>query len=132
MSLKALSEVYRFNVRRDDCNDLIAPGRYGHIYQDRDRVCLCFTEEGSRGRVTAHKKAALKRLLSWCRLDLECEAEAIWSCSRPSPAEFRLLMKAAGVKRRRTISEDQRARMSVQLENARNAKSTVRKAGKRP
>ena len=128
MSLKALSEVYRFAVRRDECNDLIAPGRYGHIYQDRDRVCFCFTEENARGKVTPHKKAALKRLLDFCRLDVECEAEAIWSCPRPSPAQVRTLMKAAGVKRRRTLSEDQRARACEHLRVARISKDTGKKA----
>ena len=114
MNLRDLSEIYRFKMCIDECGDMIAPGRNGHLYTDRGKLMYCLTDDGRKPFKSRHLLINQKeKLADITTCKLECDYEAIFELTDQAPGAIRRLMKAAGVKIRRTCTPEQLAHLAT-------------------
>jgi hypothetical protein len=117
MTIKEFAELYRLKVKRDECGDPIIPGRFGHVYEHSDTdlgVYLCF------GSVRKYNFAAKRLRAHGCiqRQDAETEGTLLFV---PTTGMSRLVLRIAGIKRRRIMSEAQKR----SLDKARQASPLI-------
>ena len=113
--LKAL-DASPLALRRDACGDYRINGKTGHIYADGDGYLLCVMTDESKGRWTNVKKR-----LAFCHVTQDGDDEGCLHLDRlPTLAEADLIREALGIRKRRHLSEDERARLAVTLERARS------------
>jgi hypothetical protein len=100
LDLKSYAETFRVPLVRDECDELIIPGRFGHIYVHSDTQlgwCLMNTQ-------TAHlKNAVIRRYVRTGRAMLhgEGDTEAIFLFDPNDAALFRDFLRRCGVPRKR-------------------------------
>jgi hypothetical protein len=115
------AERYRLRLRRDWCGDLIAPGKFGHLYEHAAGLLGAVLEEDRNGpsRVRSLLVHRRKALAADFRLHQAGDAEAILLFELGNAAQEKLAIKLVGAKRRRIPTP-------AQLEALRRAREAFR------
>jgi hypothetical protein len=112
MNLKDLSETYRFKTRTDECGDLIAPGRNGHLYTDRGKLLYCLTDDGRKPfKSQRFRSSQESRMEGIATCKLQCDYEGIYELTVVTPASIRTFIKLAGIPKRRRLSDERREKL---------------------
>jgi hypothetical protein len=104
MNIREFASKMRLRVKRDECGELIIPGRRGHIYQHNDSFLgLAFMP--GKSRLWANAKKKFSQVGITVRQDGDDEGTALFDPL--NPAQVRLAMKVITLKRRRIPSPSQ-------------------------
>ena len=96
---KSYAEKFRVPFVRDECGELIIPGRYGHIYAYSDtQLGWCLMN----ARTASRKNAVIRRYVRTGRavLHVEGDAEAIFLFDPKDERLFRDFLRRCGVRRK--------------------------------
>jgi hypothetical protein len=106
MNIEAFAEAERLRVRRDEDNTRIIPGKDGHVWQyDEDTLAVTLLELKPRAW-TLRKQACLAVGMEVTQ-DGDNEGTCLFD---PTDSEqVRVALKVAQAKRKRVLSQDQRA-----------------------
>jgi hypothetical protein len=116
MNLKSLAETHHFRIRTDECGDLIAYGRYGHLYVDHGKLHYCLTDDGRHPFRSAKLINSQERHMgSIVRCHLRGDYEGIYELTSETPAAIRKLIRLCGLPRKRTLSPEQREQCALRL-----------------
>jgi hypothetical protein len=110
--VKQFADTYRVRARRDECGELILPGRIGHVY------------EHSAGRFGVYLSCATKRAWSSAKRTLtaagftirqngDMEGTALFDPENEQQA--RLALEIARIRKRRVVTVEQRQRMADRM-----------------
>lgn len=106
---KEFAEKQRFKITRDECDDPVIPGKFGHFYvhsETKELIGICLTDQ--RWPIaTAHKKNKLC-LMRPDRCHLECEVEGIWVTDVHDQKFIELARKVLKVRSTREYSDEYR------------------------
>jgi hypothetical protein len=107
MNIKDFAEKHRLKITRDACNDPVIKGRFGHIYEHDDNgalgVCLMF-------ETTRKYNFAAKTLRGLgCTQRQDGNSEGCLTFDTGNAAQWLAVLKFAKIKRRRVLSEAQKA-----------------------
>jgi hypothetical protein len=115
MQIEQFADKHRLKARRDECNDTIIPGKFGQIYDNCDgRLGVMYMPDphGKRdshpGRWNNRKR---KLLAAGCQIKNDGDVEGIALFDPESPAQIRLAIQVAGIKRKRAVSDEQAAHL---------------------
>lgn len=96
--------------RRDDCGDWIIGGKAGHIYATPEGFYL-YCDPGS-----ARAWTFAKRALSFCRVTQDGDEDGFLLLDRlPTAEECEIIRDKLAIRKKREISEGERARLSEML-----------------
>src|SRR6266849_8752048 len=101
LDLKSYAQKFRVPLVRDECDELIIPGRYGHIYAHSDtQLGWCLTNT----KTARLKNLVIRRYVSTGRAALhgEGDTEAIFLFDPKDTALFRDFLRRCGVPRKLT------------------------------
>jgi hypothetical protein len=103
-------------LQRDECDDWHLRGKLGHVYVDGAGYLLCVGSEESARRWNNVKA----RLSPFCHLINDGDDEGCFTIDRlPTPRQANLIREAMGIRKRRYLSDDAKAKARSALERAR-------------
>ena len=109
MTLAEFAEARRLRVRRDECDDPVAHGRLGHLYEHGDgRLGAMFLNLTPRRWNTIRRKQKAVGCVIW--QDADGEGSVLFDPL--NSAQARTVLKLAGVRPRRVASPEQRERLA--------------------
>src|SRR5882724_2038826 len=134
MDIKEFATRYKVKIRRDGCDDMIAPGKqyctdmpdrveyHSHVYDHENGehfgLCLMYApsdesgKSGKSGRWSNSKKKLLEAGFQ-IRQDGDCEGTALFSPH--NRVQVKLALKLAGIRTRREFSPEKKAILVAQL-----------------
>jgi len=122
MRLDDFAAKHRLRVRRAEDGEQIIPGKFGHLYLHDDfSLGLLFMPDSPRRWSHARRKLEATGFTIW--QDGDDEGSALFDPS--DAAQASLALKVAGVKRKRTLTPEQRAAKTAILEKVRAARMAV-------
>ncbi len=125
MDIQAFANRYRLRVKRHEDGELIITGKRGHIYgHDNATLGLMFMPD--RPRLWSHAKRKLEAADFTIWQDGDEEGSALFDPT--NKAQARLALKVVGIKRKRSLTPEQRSAKVEILERARIAKMAVTQA----
>jgi hypothetical protein len=110
MTIETLAEKFRLKITRDECNDKIIEGRHGHLYVDAGQICAMWLD----APITLESLRKLNCRRIWVG-DFSLEGGRRQRRLRDGKAvdipheQIPLAIRLTGVKRKRIMSEAQRA-----------------------
>lgn len=121
--VKHFADTYRVRARRDECGELIFPGRIGHVY------------EHGAGKFGVYLSCATKRAWSSAKRTLiaggftihqngDMEGTALFDFENEQQA--RLALEIARVRKRRVVTAEQRERMAEGMRSIKRGVSAAR------
>jgi len=120
-TIREFAERHRLRVRHDEDRTWIIPGRYGHLWDDGDRLAVTiFGEHATKTLWTYRRRACLAAGMELVQ-DGDAEGTLMFDPSNAEQAQAAI--RAAGVKRRRTLSPAQREVAMRGLALAREARN---------
>jgi hypothetical protein len=104
-----------FQLDYGHVGDYAIHGKFGHIYPDGDGFLLCvYTGESAR------RWSAIKGKLSFCRLQQDGDDEGCLHLDHlPTPDEAEVIRDALGIRKRRHLSPEAKAKATAALEGFR-------------
>ena len=123
--VKQFADTYRVRARRDECGELILPGRIGHVY------------EHGAGRFGVYLSCATKRAWSSAKRMLvaagftvrqvgEMQGTALFDPANEQQA--RLAVEIARIRKRRVVTAEQRQRMADRMRSIKKGVSADKSA----
>ena len=107
--LRQTADVYRLRVKRDECGDPFIPGRRGKLYvYDESLLAVLFASSSK----IAWSRTRRKLLGAGFALIQDGDTEGTASFDPLKPEQATLAIKVAGVKSRRRVSPETRARLA--------------------
>lgn len=106
MNIKEFADKHRLKVKRDECNDPIIPGRFGHIYEHDEKGQLGVYFEFSTARRWNFARQALVDRKLILRQDAQTEGTMLFDSSNLS--QVSAICRFARLKTRRMLSEAQK------------------------
>jgi hypothetical protein len=123
MSLAEFAGKQRLKVRRDECNDVIVPGRFGHLYEysaDQFGACIV-TESRKTPRVYRWNRARDAFAASGMKIVQSGDAEGCATFSPHNEKHVELILQHLGIRTKRQISPERRKALLASLARARDA-----------
>ena len=116
--IEEFAKQFRLRVRRDECNDQVIQGRWGHLYFDGDMLCLMALDRkpAKRSKWEGLGDEFWTGDISLDDHGKRCQDVKVTGITNPKAA-----IKMAGVKTIRVCSEARRAVLEKLLEKARAA-----------
>lgn len=122
-TLTLFATHHHLHIRRDECRDLIIPGRNGHIFDNHDgRLGVCLMP-GTKMRWTYAKR---KLIAAGFVLHQDGDDEGTLTFDPPDRDQARAAIKAAGARPKRDLFPAQRAARFAGLRKAWAAKAAAR------
>jgi len=115
------AERHRLRIRRDEDGTRIIPGKYGHLWEDDERLAVTIFGPGTTPRIWGNRRRACEAVGMELTQDGDSEGTLVFDPSNRGQA--RAAIKAAGVKRRRIMSPAQREAAMRGLALAREARN---------
>ena len=123
--VKLFADTYRVRARRDECGELILPGRIGHVY------------EHGAGKFGIYLSCATKRAWSSAKRTLtaagftirqngETEGTALFDPENEQQA--RLALEIARIRKRRVVTAEHRQRMAERMRSIKRGVSADKSA----
>jgi hypothetical protein len=113
-AIQAFATMHRLKTRIDEDGTKIIPGKFGHIYEhDENRLGVLIMPDPPRPRYWGHTRASLVTLGLVVVQDGDSEGAAIFDPNNRLQVEA--ASRAAGVKRKRAISSEQREQQIERL-----------------
>jgi hypothetical protein len=121
MRIQHFADVNRLHTRIDDDETKIIRGKYGHIYEWGEDGLLGVMIIGTgRRQYWGFNRAAMQRAGFTITQDGDHEGAATFDPA--NPVQVNLAIKAAGVKRKKVLSESDRLRRSERMRKLNRAK----------
>ncbi len=121
--VRQFADTYRVRARRDECGELILPGRIGHVYEHGPGRFGVYLSCAS-----ARAWSAAKRTLTaggfTIRQNGDMEGTALFDPDNAHQA--RLALEIARIRKRRVLTPEQRQRMAIQLRSVKRGGSAAR------
>jgi hypothetical protein len=119
--LTDFAERHRLRIKRDQDRTWIIPGRFGHLWEDGDRMAVTVFGEHATPRGWGNRRRACLAAGMECVQDGDAEGTLTFD---PSDAEqAQAAIRAVGAKRRRTMSPAQREAAMRGLARARETRN---------
>jgi len=91
-------------------DELIVPGKWGHLWEDAGRLMICFTDDGAKRPLTKRKKTKAIAMLGEALVRITQNAEAEFSGEiLQDHASVERAIRILGVKRFRADKDESRA-----------------------
>jgi hypothetical protein len=104
------------SLQRDQCDDWQIRGKLGHVYVDGAGYLLIVMSDES-----ARRWNSVKARLHFCYLLNDGDDEGCFHLDRlPTPAEVAVIREALGIRKRRHLSDDAKAKAQSAAERARS------------
>ena len=125
MTLEHFAKTYRLALKRDDCGDYFVPGRLGQIYlYNAEELGVIVMPPGDRAKVWPYARRRLTA--AGCAVIQNGDTEGCALFDPEDVGQAKLAMKLAGVRARRRVSPECRARKVEQLARLReNQRASV-------
>jgi hypothetical protein len=126
--VKHFADTYRVRARRDECGELILPGRIGHVYEHgagRFGVYLSYPTK----RAWSSAKRTLTATGFTIRQNGDMEGTVLFDPENEQQA--RLALTIARIRKRRVLTAEQRQRMADRMRSIKKGVS-VKKSGNLP
>lgn len=119
MNIKKFAQKNRLNIRKDECGELIIPGRRGQLFDYGDGLAGVIVSSTPKKWGNARRAFEAEGFV--IRQNGDFEGSATFDPSNRD--QIKLAIRYAGVKRRRVMSEKQMATARKGLEIARRKAS---------
>lgn len=131
MTLAEFAEKHRLKVRRDESNDVIVPGRFGHLYEySADRFGACIALEGKKAPKTYRWNRARDAFVAaGMKIVQRGDAEGCATFSPHDEKQVKLAIQHLGIRTKRQISPERRDALLERLVLAREAKKGACEVG---
>jgi hypothetical protein len=110
--IKQFAETYRVLTRRDDCGELIVPGRMGHVYEHCPGRFGVYVECATKRAWSAAKRTLMAAGFT-VRQNGDTEGTAVFDPANGQQA--RLALETVRVRKRRALTHEQRQAMAERL-----------------
>lgn len=121
--VKQFADTYRVRARRDECGELILPGRVGHVYEHGPGRFGVYLSCASARAWSAAKRALTGEGFT-IRQNGDMEGTALFDPANAQQA--RLALDIARIRKRRVLTPEQRQKMAVQLRSIKRGVSAAR------
>jgi hypothetical protein len=115
MTLADFAVEHRLSVRRDVDGTLIAPGRMGHLYEDtEERLGLLFVPDPNSkhpARSRCWRSVQTRCLAAGMVILQEADDEGTLGFDPDDPKQASLAIRTVGVRRKRKLSPEHKARL---------------------
>jgi hypothetical protein len=110
--IKQFAETYRVLTRRDDCGELIVPGRMGHVYEHGPGRFGVYVECATKRAWSAAKQTLMAAGFT-VRQNGDTEGTALFDPA--NGPQVRLALETVRVRKRRALTHEQRQAMAERL-----------------
>jgi hypothetical protein len=112
-TIEDFAEQYSLKTRRDECNDIIIPGKFGHIYDNEGRGLLgvvYMPDPHGKYDFNPIRWGNRRRnlLAAGCQIKNDGDGEGIALFDPANLVQARLAIQVAGIKRKRPASQADR------------------------
>ena len=119
MNIQAFANRYRLRLKRHEAGEPIISGKLGHIYEHGESTLgLMFMPDRPRLWPNARRKLDAAGFVIW--QDGDEEGSALFDPT--NTAQARLALRVVGIKRKRSLTPEQRAVRAAILDKARAAR----------
>lgn len=121
--VKQFAETYRVRARRDECGELIIPGRIGHVYEHGTGRFGVYLECATK-RAWKSAKRTLTAAGFTIRQNGDLEGTALFNPANEQQA--RLALEIARVRKRRVVTPEQRQKLAERMRSIKRGVSAAR------
>jgi hypothetical protein len=126
MKIQHFADLHRLHTRIDSDATKIILGRYGQIYEWGDGLfgvmIIWRKNQTIRKKYWGYTRSALKH--AGCNVIQNGDYEGAATFNPNNPAQSSLAIKAAGIKRKKILSETERSRLQLRMRTVRTMRRT--------